>query len=146
MGRDHHSTLLLFRAGGARFAVEAATVQRIAAREWRPDPADGDQPAGRLVDLAAELGLAAAGSERTLVVEAQGLAWGFQVDSIDSEVLGDFEVHALPEMLAGWMEPVIIRGVADSAEGDALIHVLDLRLLARHLPAGGGEARKGMPA
>ncbi len=142
---ERQATLLLFKAGGARFAVEAASVQRIASADWRPDPSGPDDTGAQVVSLSAELGLPVTAEDRTLVVDADGGAWGFKVDSIDSEVLGDFKVHPVPQLLARWMEPVVISGVADRPSPGELVHVLDLRALVHHIQGRAQKVSKGKP-
>jgi hypothetical protein len=147
LAATRRAKLLRFETGGLSFAVEADSLHSIEGGQWRPAAQDDelinqDDELINNVSLAKVLDLAGSVPRRTLVIEMDSGLFGFAVDAVAEDVLGDYTVHDLPALLVAWLKPVVLCGLA-RVEDKALLNVIDLRLLAHHLASGQLDGESG---
>jgi hypothetical protein len=125
VNRTRESHLILFVAGGRRFAAEAQTLLAVGAAG--SDSGGGER--GRVRNLGALLDLPCNAGTRTLLVETDFGFFGFIIDEVAREQIAAHPVIPVPALLRQWMKLPAVSGFTQD-EGQRLTNVLDLKVLA----------------
>ena len=140
MDRSRESHLILFIAGGRRFAAEAQSLLAVSAAESGPDGGEG----GRVLNLGGLLDLPRVTGTRTLLVETDFGFFGFVIDEVAREQIAAHPVLPVPPLLRYWMKLPAISGFTQD-EGQRLTSVLDLKVLATLAVSQARRRTEGAP-